>query len=478
MSLKRTPVSRERSIVKLGQLPSPSLDSSDLTELLAMTAGYAGEFLQGVDAMPVMPTQEMRDSLAAFDVPLPQHGLDARDVIDELHRLGSPAAVTSVGRRFFGFVIGGSLPAALAADWMTSTWDQNSGADVISPVGIKLELIAARWLIELFGLPSESRGVFVTGATMGSFACLAAARTHLLTKLGWDVEEKGLFGAPEITVVTSEESHSSVGKALAMLGLGRSRVFAVPTDNDGAMIADQVPVFAGPAIYCLQAGNVNTGSCDPIAPILARINREHSWVHVDGAFGLWAAVSPSYRHLVEGLADADSWAVDGHKWLNVPYDNGVAIVRYPESLNRAFATSAAYLMDDRHDNLVAFFTPELSRRARGITVYAVLKNLGKSGVVDLIDRNCRLAKLFADEMAKRGHPILNRVVLNQVLIALPRDRVDAIQDAVDQCGVFWSSHTVWKDQAAMRISVSGWHTTDEDIRRSAEALHEIIGEPA
>ncbi len=442
--------------------------------LLTDTANRASDYLEQLDDMPVLPTEDLRVKVLDFDGPFPDEGMPAEEVIDELDRIGSKVAVASAGPRFFGFVVGGTLPAALAADWLTSTWDQCNYAPVISPLGIELELVAVNWIRELIGLPQSSRGVFVTGATMASFACLAAARHHLLEKLGWDVEEHGIWGAPRLTLVVSDQAHSSVGKSLAMLGLGRGDVIRVPTDDNGAMIADEVPVVDGPAIYCVQVGNVDSGSIDPIAEICGRIRRATSWVHVDGAFGLWASVSPKYQHLLHGHHLADSWAVDAHKWLNVPYDSGVAFVRDPETLFRTFSTSASYLMDDRQKHIMSFLAPQLSRRARSIAVYAALRSLGRKGVIELVENCCRLAKLFADQLSDRGHTILNDVVLNQVLVKLNPERRDQIQEAIDTCAVFWTSNTNWRGDVALRLSLCNWKTTEEDIHRSVAKLDEIL----
>jgi glutamate/tyrosine decarboxylase-like PLP-dependent enzyme len=351
---------------------------------------------------------------------------------------------------------------------------------VTSPVSAKVEEILLAWMVDLFGLPASCGGGFVTGTTMANFSALAAARTALLERAGWDVEEKGLFEAPPIRVVVGEEVHVSLLKALALLGLGRSRVTRVPTDSQGRIKADQFPFsqIDERTIVCLQAGNVNTGASDPAKDICPRAKEAGAWVHVDGAFGMWAAVSPYYSHLVEGFAAADSWAIDCHKWLNVPYDSGVALVRRAEDLRRACALSAAYLQTAEVRE-PCHYTPEVSRRARGIELWAAMRSLGRDGLRELIERNCRLAKLFADRLRAAGFEILNDVVLNQVLVSFGGpDKTQRIVAAVQKEGTCWCGGTAWHGRAAMRISVSSWDTTEEDVERSVEAIIRIANSAA
>ena len=320
------------------------------------------------------------------------------------------------GPRFFGFVIGGAVPVALAAGWLVTAWDQNAGLFAATPVSTVLEEVSLGWLLEALALPSRCGAAFVTGGTMANFTALAAARHNVLERVGWDVERDGLFGAPAVEVVAGSEAHPSMKKALGMLGMGRERVTVVPVDGQGRMMADRLPELRGPAIVCIQAGNVNTGSFDPAGEIIAWAHAAGAWVHVDGAFGLWAAASPLLAHLAEGLSEADSWATDPHKWLNVPYDSGLAIVRDAEMLRGAMNLSAAYLPIGSHRE-PSQYTPELSRRARGVEIWAALKSLGRSGLAEMIERCCRCATRFADGLAASGYQILNEVVLNQVLVS-------------------------------------------------------------
>ena len=387
-----------------------------------------------------------------------------------LDRIGSPATMGMAGRRYFGFVIGGSLPAALAANWLAGAWDQCPGLFTASPIGTVLEEISLGWLLDVLKLPAGSGGSFVTGATVANFTALAAARDAVLERAGWDVEADGLFGAPPVTVVVGDEVHPSLIKALGMLGLGRSRVVRVPVDDQGRMRAGEIPRLGGPAIVCMQAGNVNTGAFDPAAEICARAHEAGAWVHVDGAFGLWAAASAPHAHLVHGVADADSWATDAHKWLNVPYDSGLAFVRDAMALKRAMSVSAAYLPQGEHRE-PSQYTPELSRRARGVEIWAALRSLGRTGLSDLIERNCRLARRFAAELRGGGCDILNEVTLNQVLVSFgDAARTRQVIQRVQQDGTCWCGPTEWQGHTAMRISVSSWATRDEDVDRSVAAI--------
>jgi glutamate/tyrosine decarboxylase-like PLP-dependent enzyme len=405
--------------------------------------------------------------------PLPEQPSDPASVLALLDDIGSPATVASTSGRYFGFVIGGVLPAALAANWLAAAWDQNAGLRVTSPVGAALEDIALEWTRDIFRLPPSTGAAFVTGATMANFTCLAAARHAVLARAGWDVEEHGLFGAPAITVVVGGEVHVSLLKALALLGLGRSRVVRVPVDGQGRMRADGLPSLDNRTIVCIQAGNVNTGAFDPAPAICARARDAGAWVHVDGAFGLWAAAAPARAHLMAGFADADSWATDCHKWLNVPYDSGLAFVRDPQQLRAAMVLSAAYLQAGETRE-PAHFTPDMSRRARGVEVWAALRSLGRGGLAQMIERNCRLATRFADGLRQAGYAILNEVVLNQVLVsfgdAAATRRVIA---AIQSDGICWCGATEWQGRVAMRISVSCWATTEDDVDRSLAAVVRI-----
>jgi glutamate/tyrosine decarboxylase-like PLP-dependent enzyme len=390
-----------------------------------------------------------------------------------LDEMGSPATVATAGGRYFGFVNGSSLPVTLAANWLAGAWDQNAAFVAMSPLAAALEEISLRWLLELLGLPAECGGAFVTGATMANFTALAAARHALLEQVGWDVEAQGLFGAPPITVIVGQEAHASLLKALGLLGLGRQRVVTVPVDGQGRMRVDAFPRLSGPSIVCIQAGNVNTGAFDPARELCALAHEGGAWVHVDGAFGLWAAAAPALAHLAAGFADADSWATDAHKWLNVPYDSGLAFVRNPAHLRAAMALNAAYLIQGETRE-PSQYTPEASRRARGIEVWAALRTLGRAGVADLVERTCRHAARFAEGLRAAGYRILNEVVINQVLVSFGDDDLTRrVMAQLQADGTCWCGGTVWQGQAAMRISVSSWATTEADVERSLAAMLRI-----
>jgi glutamate/tyrosine decarboxylase-like PLP-dependent enzyme len=444
-----------------------------MKKLLAETADRAARYVTGIANRQVVPLPANLARLEALGGPLPQLPSDPSEVLALLDDIGSPATVTTTGGRYFGFVIGGSLPAALAANWLAGAWDQNASMQVMSPVAAKVEEIVMEWMVDLLGLPSGSGAGFVTGTTMANFSALAAARTALLKHAGWDVEEDGLFGAPPIHVVVGDEVHISVLKALSMLGLGRSRLTRVPADDQGRIRLDALPPLDDHTLVCVQAGNVNTGAFDPAGEICARAHEAGSWVHVDGAFGLWAAVSPRYAPLLAGAGAADSWAIDCHKWLNVPYDSGVAVVRTSEYLHTAMTLSAAYLTpsDGREP---WHYAPEGSRRARGVELWAAMRSLGRSGLREMIERNCRQAKVFAERLRGAGFAVLNDVVLNQVLVSFgsAEDTRRVITD-IQNDGTCWCGGTQWHGHTAMRISVSSWATTDEDVERSLAAMIRI-----
>jgi glutamate/tyrosine decarboxylase-like PLP-dependent enzyme len=440
----------------------------ELRALLDQTARLAADFYDTLDERPVYPrvsAAELREALAG---PLPNGPTDPATVIAELAAAADPGIVAEAGGRYFGFVIGGAVPASLAADWLTSTWDQNACLYVAGPAASVVEEVAGAWLIELLGLPRDASFGLPTGAQMANFTALAAARHHVLKHAGWDVERDGLTGAPRIRVVVGEKRHGTVDRALRMLGLG-APTDVIPADDNGRMLAEQLALTDEPTIVCAQAGEVSTGACDPFDAICdARDAAGNAWVHVDGAFGLWAGVSDSLRHLVAGVERADSWAVDAHKWLNVPYDSGLAIVADGEAHARTFALTAAYLVASGHRE-PAYLVPESSRRARGFALYAALRHLGRDGLAGLVDRCCEHAARFARLLEDGGAEILNDVVLNQVLVRFG-ERTAAVIERVQGEGTLWASGTVWREQAAMRISVSGWATTSEDVERSAAAI--------
>jgi glutamate/tyrosine decarboxylase-like PLP-dependent enzyme len=444
-----------------------------MKKLLDETAGRAAQYLSSLPDRSVVPTSAAVAALDQLGGPLPDTPTDPAQVLALLDKIGSPATVATAGPCYFGFVIGGTLPAALAANWLAGAWDQNGAMQAMSPIAAKLEEIVLQWTIDLLSLPAGAGAGFVTGTTMASFTALAAARTTLLARTGWNVEEDGLFGAPPINVVVGNEVHVSLLKALSLLGLGRSRVTRVPVDHQGRMRPDALPSLDERTLLCIQAGNVNTGAFDPALEICARARDANSWVHVDGAFGLWAALSPQYAPLLAGFDTADSWAIDCHKWLNVPYDSGLAVVREPRHLQAAMAISAAYLAPS--DNREPWhYVPESSRRARAIELWAAMRSLGRSGLRELIERNCRQARLFAQILGDAGFTILNEVVLNQVLVSFgtPKQTRDVIS-AIQKDGTCWCGGTEWQGITAMRISVSSWATTDEDVKRSADAMIRI-----
>lgn len=445
--------------------------SASALELLDQAAKRSRDYLAGLAHRPVAPSPEAVQAVRRLEGPMPAEGSPPDRTLALLDELVSPATSAMAGPRFFGFVTGGTLPAALAANWLAGSWDQNAAFHSPAPGVARLERLALSWLCELFDLPPTCAGGFVTGATVANFTALAAARHAVLARAGWNVEADGLFGAPPITVIVGAEAHPSLLKALGMLGLGRSRVLRVPVDHQGRMRSNDLPPIQGPTILCLQAGNVNTGASDPFAPLIDAAHRGAAWVHVDGAFGLWAKVSPRHRAQVEAAERADSWATDAHKWLNVPYDSGIALVRDAESLPAAMAISADYLPAAGSERNPSDFTPECSRRARGTEIWAALHSLGRAGLAALVERNCAQAREFAARLGAAGYPVLNEVTLNQVLVRFgDAARTQAVVATLQREGTCWCGSTVWQGQAAMRISVSNWSTRAEDVDRSIEAM--------
>lgn len=445
---------------------------NDSLAALKEAAERAARYLESLPERPVAPPAPAA-LLARLGGPLPEQPTDPREVVRLLDEYAAPATVASAGPRYFGFVTGGTLPAALGAAVLAAAWDQNAAFEVMSPAAAALEESAARWVVELLGLPPQSAVGFTTGATMANLAALAAARHSVLGRAGWNAEEQGLTGAPPVSVIVGDEVHVSVLKALSLLGFGRSCLQRVPVDGQGRMRADAFPALAGPAIVCLQAGNVNTGSFDPLRAICVRAHAAGAWVHVDGAFGLWALASPGYAPLADGADLADSWATDAHKWLNTPYDSGLAIVREPRALRAAMTASAAYLVSGELRDGCAF-VPELSRRARGVEVWAALRSLGRAGVAELVARCSRLAARFAAGARAAGHEVLNEVVLNQVLVSFgSAERTRRVVEEVQRDGTCWCGATVWQGRTALRFSVSSWATTEADIDRSLDAIIRI-----
>jgi glutamate/tyrosine decarboxylase-like PLP-dependent enzyme len=447
-----------------------SLGASPWT-VLSDVASRSRRYLDDIGERRVRPDDAAVNALAALDLPLQDEPIDPTRVVEELDRVGSPATMAIAGRRFFGFVNSAALPAALAANWLSTAWEQHGGFTVSSPGSSTLERIALRWTIDLLGLPPSATGSFVTGTTVAHVTCLAAARHALLASLGWDVERDGLFGAPPIAVIAGAEAHPTLFKALGIIGLGRQRVMTVAVDGQGRMRADALPPIDGPTIVCVQAGNVNTGAFDPFSDIIDRVRASGApaWVHVDGAFGLWARVAPARAPLGTGIEGADSWATDAHKWLNTPYDCGIAIVRDGDALRKSMAINADYLPADRSNP--SDYTPEVSRRPRGVDAWAALRSLGRHGLADLVERHCRLAQRFAEAFTAAGFQVLNDVVLNQVLVSFGDDaKTREVVAAIQEDGTCWCGVTVWQGVTAMRVSVIAWATTEEDVDRSIEAI--------
>jgi glutamate/tyrosine decarboxylase-like PLP-dependent enzyme len=449
------------------------MSDSSMHELLAEAAQRAARYLDGLEGRAVGPLPGAVERLtAALAGSLPEGPSEPAEILAFLDDYASPATVASAGGRYFGFVTGSALPATVAAQYLAAAWDQNSFSFVSSPAVACIESAALRWMKQALGLPEEAEGALVTGATMANFTCLAAARNHLLARSGWDVDRRGLFGAPELTVVVGAEAHASLLKVLSLLGLGRERVLRVEADAQGRLRADRLPAVEGSAIVCIQAGNVNSGAFDPAGAVIEWARDRGAWVHVDGAFGLWALANAELASLAEGFRHADSWATDAHKWLNVPYDCGIALVRDREALGRAMSISGAYLLASEHRDAMNV-TPDSSRRARAVEVWAALKSLGRSGLTELVGRNCRQARQMAELLKAGGAEVLNDVVLNQVVAAFGDDaRTQRVVAAVQQDGTCWCGGTRWQGRAAMRISVSSWATSDADIARSAAAILE------
>jgi glutamate/tyrosine decarboxylase-like PLP-dependent enzyme len=453
--------------------------------LLSATLELATEYLDEVDRRPVGRPVEPCELLAQLPAALPDEPLDAEQVVRELAEAVDGGLVASAGPRFFGYVVGGALPAAVAADWLTAAWDQQAGAYNASPAAAVVEHRVAEWLVDLFGLPAETTVGFVTGAAQANLVALAAARWRLLRRLEWDVAEEGLCGAPPLAVLASADRHVTVDGALRLLGIGRAQITDVETDDQGRMRPDALKAAlaeaAAPALVCAQAGNVNTGACDPLEQISEACRAAGAWLHVDGAFGMWARTTPAHDHLVAGLQWASSWATDAHKWLNVPYDSGLVFVADGEAHAAATAATAAYYAgtgddDERQGSL---WVPEFSRRARGFTVYAALRSLGRRGIAELVERDCALARRFAERARDiDGVEVLNEIALNQVLL-----RVDAGDgddptlraiEGVQRDGTFWAGPTSWRGRSAMRVSISGWNTTADDVDRAASALERVV----
>jgi glutamate/tyrosine decarboxylase-like PLP-dependent enzyme len=448
---------------------------------------HALSYLEGLPARPVTTRAGLAELRAALGGPLPERPRDPREVVAALAAAAEPGVVASNSGRFFGFVVGGTTPAALAADWLTSVWDQNAGLYVLGPAASVVEEVAGAWLAELLGLPAGVSVGFVTGAQMANFTALAVALQEVLRRAGWEVGSAGLWGAPRVRVLAGQGRHGTIDRALRFLGVGGDAIVPVDADDQGRMrtaaLARALEQGSGPAIVCAQVGNVNSGAVDPVGE-LCEVARQHgAWVHVDGAFGLWAAASPRLRPLLAGVELADSWATDAHKWLNVPYDSGLVFCAHPQAHRAAMGTTAGYLIHgsgDQRDPLD--YNPEHSRRARGFAVYTAIRALGRDGVAALVERCCALAHRFAERLAAAdGVEVLNQVVLNQVLVRFRAADGDhdahtrRVVERVQQDGTCWMSGTTWQGRAAMRISVSNWSTDEADVDRSVAAILRCAG---
>ncbi|MBE1501645.1 glutamate/tyrosine decarboxylase-like PLP-dependent enzyme [Amycolatopsis lexingtonensis] len=441
----------------------------EMRDLLIRAAELAADYRAGLPERPVVTGA----APAAFGGPLPDGPTPPSEVLEELARVADPGLVATAGPRFFGFVIGGALPAATAADVLAAGWDQNAFNAVLSPAAAAAEDTAGRWLKELLGIPATASAGFVTGGQGANTVGLAAARHHVLAEAGWDVERDGLAGAPRVRIVASEERHATIDRALRLLGFGTGAIEPVTAGAQGAIDVDDLRATLdagrGPVIVCLQAGNVNTGACDDLRAACEAAHAHRAWVHVDGAFGLWAAANPATAPLLDGVELADSWACDGHKWLNVPYDSGFVFCARPDVHAEAIAYRAAYLAGAGELAGMGDLTLESSRRARGFAVWAALRELGRDGVAELVDRCCRLARRFADRLEEGGAEIANDVVLNQVLVSFG-DGTDELVRKVQDDGTCWLGGTTWRGRRYLRISVSNWSTTEADVDRSAAAI--------
>ena len=450
-------------------------------ELLRRTADLAADYLDSLDTRPVFPPATAAELAAALGGPLPERPSEPLEVVERLAADAEPGVVGSAGGRYFGFVLGGGVPAALAADWLVTTWDQCAGMGVMGLSASVVEDVAGDWLKELLGLPAGASFAFTTGCQMAHVTALAAARHSVLERAGWDLPRQGLAGSPPITVIVGARRHVTVDRGLRLLGIGADQLAPVAADDQGRMrpaaLEEALDALDGPCIVCAQAGEVNTGAFDPLGEIADLTAAAGAWLHVDGAFGLWAAASPSYRHLVEGVERADSWAADGHKWLNVPYDSGLMFCAHPEAHRAAMTARADYLVAAGEWQRDAYdWTPESSRRARGFPLYAAIRSLGREGVAELVDRFCALARQAAAGLAELpGCTLLNEVVLNQVLFRFEHDEATAaVLSRVQQSGEAWLGGTSWDGRAAIRLSVSSWRTTEDDIARTLAAFAEAV----
>ena len=445
------------------------MNDAEIASLIRTSSERTINYLTGLNARGVAPSSGAIAGLQAFDEPFPERANSAEETLALLDEIGSPATMASTGGRYFGFVNGAVLPASFAAHMLATAWDQNAALSAMSPVASKLRSVVSRWIVDALGLPAGAEAMFVGGATVANLCGLAAGRDHVLAQAGWDVAGDGLIGAPPVTVIIGEHAHSTIAKSLSIIGLGRNRVHVVPSDEQGRMLAAKLPDIDGPSIVVTQAGELNTGAFDPFPEIIDWARQRNSWVHVDGAIGLWAAASPTRRHLTEGMNGADSWATDGHKWLNVPYDSGIIVMRNVAHLRPSMSARAGYLPEGDLDPM--HHTPQSSQRARAIDAWAALRTLGRAGLAALVDRCSDHALRFAAGLRAAGVEVLNEVVINQVLVSFgDDDATDRVIDHIQRSGECWCGGTLWKGQRAMRISVSSWATTVEDVDRSLVAI--------
>ena len=451
-------------------------DLSPSEDVLMLAADKAQMYVNGACERRVSPSESALAVLTELHEPFPDYPTPAGDVIKRLDQIGSATTMATTGGRYFGFVNGGMVPAAMAANWLAAAWNQNAALRVMSPIAAELEEIVLQGVCEALGFPQQCAGGLVTCATMANFTALVTARQALLARSGWDVTADGMFGAPPIEVVVGAEVHASILKALSLAGFGRKRVTVAEADGHGRMRADKLPRLSKQTIVCIQAGNVNTGAFDPAWDICQAARDHGAWVHVDGAFGLWARISRKYDHLTRGLDQANSWATDAHKWPNVGYDSGLVLVRDGEALRASMGITAAYLEPGSRREPM-HHAPESSRRARGVELWAALKSMGRAGLCELIERTCAHAQRFAEALRGAGFEVLNDVVINQVLVSFGRPEVTReVIRLVQEDGTCWCGGTVWQGKTAMRISVSSWATTETDVERSLKAIFRIAGQ--
>lgn len=445
------------------------MDLDETPRLIRDAAKRAATYHASLPERGVAPTPESLAALAEFDEPFPERPAAADETLAMLDRLGSPATMATTGGRYFGFVNGAVLPAAMAAHILSTAWDQNAALSAMSPLASRVRSVVSRWLVDALQLPTGSEAMFVGGATVANLCGLAAGRDFVLSQVGWDAAGDGLIGAPPVSVIVGEQAHSTIAKSLSIIGLGRKRVIVAPTDDQGRIIPSRLPNVDGPVIVSTQAGELNTGAFDPFPEIIDWARQRNGWVHVDGAIGLWAAASPARQHLTAGMSGADSWATDGHKWLNVPYDSGIILIRDPALLRPTMSARAGYLPEGDLDPM--HHTPQSSQRARAFDAWAALRTLGRNGLAELVDRCSDHAQRFAVGLRAAGIEVLNDVVINQVLVGFPNDAAtDRVIDHIQRSGECWCGGTMWRGHKAMRISVSSWATTEADVERSLATI--------